>query len=297
MYYLLKLLSGPTGHDILRGEYNSMKAIHDVAPYLVPKPVAWGTLSQHQNIHFIISDSVEVDAQIVNMSRLATAVADLHKTSAARCVKFGFHVTTFIGHLAQNNRATNTWEECFSNNFRHFSDLVRDIEGFDNAAFATLSEAMLSKVIPRLLRPMETGGRTITPVLLHGNLLLENTSTSLKTHGPIILNPSTFYGHNEYEIRELVLGRFGAEFLEAYQALIPASEPKGDFVDRVALYGLSTMLHQSCFHPTDKNVRMSLVEGMRALVGKFPRGYEEVSGAREVCNGNVTYAWEYVCTP
>ena len=274
-----------------------MKAIHDIVPYLVPKPVAWGTLSQDQNLHFVISDFAESDAQFVNNSRLAAAVADLHRKSAAPGMKFGFHVSTFVGHLAQNNRATDTWEECFSNNFRQFSDQVRDIEGFNNAEFATLSETMLSKVIPRLLRPMEINGRTVTPVLLHGNLLLENTSTSLKTHGPIIFNPSTFYGHNEYEVRELVLGKFGAEFLEAYQAFIPPSEPKCDFVDRMALYGLSTMLHQSCLHPTDKNVREMLVEGMKALVKKFLNGYEEVSGAREVCNGGVTYAWEYICTP
>ncbi|KAL6721958.1 hypothetical protein ACLMJK_001063 [Lecanora helva] len=272
--YFLKLRSGPTGHDIVRGEYNSMKALSDVVPYLVPKPVAWGTLHQNQNLHFFITHFIDLDQQVINTRRLAAALADLHRRSVAPGAKFGFHVSTFVGHIAQNNRRTDTWEEYFSNDFLQLLDMYKSLHGPFDASTTKLSLLMVLKVIPRLLRPMEANGHSITPVLLHGNLTLSNAYTSLKTHGPIIYSASALYGHHEYDIRNLVLGKNGAEFLEAYEKLVPASEPKEDFEDRVALYGLKSLMHESCLHPKNKESAQDVVERMKTLVDKFPEGYE-----------------------
>ena len=41
-----------------------------------------------------------------------------------------------------------------------------------------------SKVIPRLLRPLETGGRQIKPSLVHGDLYSGNVSVDAVTGGP-----------------------------------------------------------------------------------------------------------------
>ena len=60
-----------------------------------------------------------------------------------------------------------------------------------------LSERLISKVIPRLLRPLETGGRQIQPRLVHGDLWDGNTSTDIATDMPVIFDAASFYAHNE----------------------------------------------------------------------------------------------------
>jgi len=56
---------------------------------------------------------------------------------------------------------------------------------------------MLGKVIPRLLRPMETGGRSIKPALVHGDLWCGNAAVDTQTDRPLIYDPASFYAHNE----------------------------------------------------------------------------------------------------
>ena len=60
-----------------------------------------------------------------------------------------------------------------------------------------LTEGMLTKVIPRLLRPLETGGRQIQPRLLRGDLWDGNTSQNADSDMPIIYDATCLYAHNE----------------------------------------------------------------------------------------------------
>ena len=60
-----------------------------------------------------------------------------------------------------------------------------------------LDTAMIDKVIPRLLRPMETGGRSIKPSLVHGDLWCGNVAVDSATGRPLIYDPASFYAHNE----------------------------------------------------------------------------------------------------
>jgi protein-ribulosamine 3-kinase len=62
-----------------------------------------------------------------------------------------------------------------------------------------LSEQLLEKVIPRLLRPLETGPVTLQPCLIHGNLWYGNTAIDLDTGKPITFDASALWGHNECE--------------------------------------------------------------------------------------------------
>lgn len=59
-----------------------------------------------------------------------------------------------------------------------------------------LSGPFIEKVIPRLLRPLETKGRSITPVLIHGDLWLGNVSIQDGSENPLMFDASAFWGHN-----------------------------------------------------------------------------------------------------
>ena len=56
-----------------------------------------------------------------------------------------------------------------------------------------LSEQLLEKVIPRLLRPLETGPIALEPCLIHGDLWYGNTATELDT-GSRLLSMHPHFG-------------------------------------------------------------------------------------------------------
>jgi len=59
--------------------------------------------------------------------------------------------------------------------------------------------ALLEKVIPRLLRPLEGEGRTVRPCLVHGDLWDGNVGV-VEEEGEeraVVFDPGSFWGHNE----------------------------------------------------------------------------------------------------
>ena len=57
-----------------------------------------------------------------------------------------------------------------------------------------LGKRVLTKVIPRLIRPMETEGWKLKPVLVHRDLWHGNVSVDNETKGPVLYDPCWFYG-------------------------------------------------------------------------------------------------------
>ena len=113
------------------------------------------------------------------------------------------------------------------------------------------------KVIPRLLRPLQAGGRRIKPVLVHGDLWYGNIAKNAKTGGPVIFDPSVFWAHNECQSSksEMILlslifdpddlgnfnisrYRLGREWMEEYHKHFPISAPEEDHEDRNLLYAM-----------------------------------------------------------
>jgi fructosamine-3-kinase len=109
---------------------------------------------------------------------------------------FGFHVNTYNGNLPQDNQWTKSWEEFFTNGIKSVLKMELDILG-PNEELQSLSAALVSNVIPRLLRPLETEGRAIKPSLLHGDLWIGNVATDLATGKPLVFDSSAYYGHHE----------------------------------------------------------------------------------------------------
>lgn len=66
-----------------------------------------------------------------------------------------------------------------------------------------LMPSMFEKVIPRLLRPLESGGNSIVPSLVHGDLWYGNAAVIVAEDAPLIFDPSSFWAHNECKSSEL----------------------------------------------------------------------------------------------
>ncbi|KAI0196392.1 Fructosamine kinase-domain-containing protein [Astrocystis sublimbata] len=190
--YFLKLTSGDVAGPMLEGEYESMKLIHQFVPKFSPQPIGWGKCDGSDR-YFSLYSFHELQTGNPAIPRFTSAVAQLHTLSAGMSPtgQFGFHVTTYNGVLPQDNAWSNSWEEFYVRGMRHMLEIEKDRRG-PSEELERLSKPFLEKVIPRLLRPMETGGRSIKPVLIHGDLWLGNVSTQKDSGDPLMYDSSTF---------------------------------------------------------------------------------------------------------
>jgi protein-ribulosamine 3-kinase len=74
--------------------------------------------------------------------------------------------------------------------------VIEETQGSD-PEIKDLLEKIIAKVIPPLLRPLETGGRRIVPRLIHGDLYSGNVSVNVGTGAPILYDATCLYAHNE----------------------------------------------------------------------------------------------------
>lgn len=110
--------------------------------------------------------------------------------------KFGFHVPTFKGYTRIDNKWCDTWGEYFSRMFRNDIAWEQEMRGPD-PEFTEVAEEFFAKVVPRLLRPLQTGGRSIEPVLVHGDLCDEKMELDKDTGKLIVFDACCCYGHRE----------------------------------------------------------------------------------------------------
>lgn len=187
---------GDMGHASLQGEYESIMAMRAVAPDFVPHPIAWGTLKGQPGCHFYLSHYLPIVNDLPEPSDFCEKLAQLHKNSSSPNGKYGFNVVTFNGNLPQLNRYDDSWEAFFAAGFQHMLDLNTERAGACKELDDLLPD-FFGKVIPRLLRPLETGPNSIKPSLVHGNLWCGNAGVSLLNDAPIVFDPACFWAHNE----------------------------------------------------------------------------------------------------
>ena len=151
------------------GEYASMHALYSVAPDMIPKPLGWGTLEANPNGHFFLCEFINLANEIPDPSSICKALADLHRRSIAMSPNgmFGFEVTTCNGTFPQDNRWNESWEAFFAQQMRGAFEAEQEVHGISED-YQRLLPALFEKVIPRLLRPLETGDNSIKPALIHG---------------------------------------------------------------------------------------------------------------------------------
>jgi protein-ribulosamine 3-kinase len=187
---------GEHGKEALKGEFESTSAIHAVTGDFSPKPIAWGSFKSISNSHYYLCKFHELSEKLPEPLGFCAKIAALHTQSVSPNGKFGFHVVTYNGNLPQENGYTDTWEEFFVKGFKHM--LTMNIErGGPWAEMESLKTDMVTKVIPRLIRPLETEGRSIRPSLVHGDLWCGNVAVDTQTDLPLVYDPSSFYAHNE----------------------------------------------------------------------------------------------------
>jgi fructosamine-3-kinase len=208
---LSQVSTGHHGREALKGEFDATAAIYDIVPDFCPKPIAWGTLKNEPDSHFYLCKYYEFSGELPEPGPFCEKLARLHLAShKSSGGKFGFHCTTYCGDLPHDNTWFDSWEACFANGLRHVLK-VREERAGPSRELDDLLPALFDKVIPRLLRPMETNGRTIRPALVHGDLWCGNAAVASGKAGltgqSIIFDPASFYAHNECTtpFRSLVL--------------------------------------------------------------------------------------------
>ena len=180
------------------GEFESQKALASIIPENVDIPVAWGIFDRDKSKAFFMTRFRDLRQFSPLMMSFLTTLRKLHETSESPTGRFGFHVTTYNGPPQMVNGWTDEWEEYFGRQFRSDVEYLQSVYGED-AELADLSEKFVEKVVARLLRPLQTGGRTIKPTLCHGDLWDGNVQIDVNTKQPVLFDSCAFYGHNESE--------------------------------------------------------------------------------------------------
>lgn len=181
---------------MVSGEFNSMSRIYSVSPDLVPRPIAWGTYGSTPDVHFFLCEFREMKDELPGLDSFPARMAYLHRNATSENGKFGNDMTTFHGNTPIEHGWSDTWEEYFTRTTRVLLEMEQKVQG-PNQEILDLSGPFFDKVIPRLLRPLETGGRSIWPALIHGDLWHGNAAVDASSSEPIIYDAASFYAHNE----------------------------------------------------------------------------------------------------
>ena len=312
MTFFSQLGLGNLSRVMLQGEYESMKALHTISPDFVPYPLGYGTYESDKDMHFFMCDFIDVANKLPEKRRFCSKLADLHRrsqhmpqygleSSTPRTDqegevihgkgerRFGFPITTYNAKLPQNNTWSPSWESFYLTQMRQLFDLEREAQG-PSPELDSILPLFYDRVIPRLLRPLETGGRTLLPALIHGDLWHSNVAvskslalqsqsdhTTIEAEEPLIFDASAFYAHNEAELGMWRPQRYllRTDYVEEYFRHFPPSSPAEDWEDRNLLYSLRPDLQDSALFPSTGRFRELVIETVKYLVGKYQGGFEE----------------------
>ncbi|KFY40756.1 hypothetical protein V495_05287 [Pseudogymnoascus sp. VKM F-4514 (FW-929)] len=260
--YFMKVSTGEQGKVALYGEFESTSEIHSVVADFTPKPILWGSFNAIPNAHYYICKFYQLGREIPKELEFCAKVAALHSKSISPNGKFGFHVTTYNGNLPQENGYADTWEEFFTNGFKHMLSMNID-RGGPWEEMERLKSAVIDK-----------------PSLVHGDLWCGNAAVDSETGYPLVYDPSSFYAHNEYELGNWrpARNKLDNKYFQAYNSHMKMSEPIDDFDDRNALYAMRFNLQAAALFPKVAGYRESVTDEMKRLIAKYPNGYEEEEG-------------------
>ncbi|KAK4211566.1 Fructosamine kinase-domain-containing protein [Rhypophila decipiens] len=285
--------TGDSGYRMLEADYESTVAMEEIIPSNTFRVIARGcyALEEPEKTYFLLFDYKELaKPQEVYPVRLGQAIARLHtksrasdhyppKNTALGGKEFGFDRQTCCHTFQQYHEWSLAWHEFVAKHTEKLlkSELSKWEEERRSDEHEQLCVALVERVIPRLLRPLETDGRTIDPVLVHGNLdyggFNKDMSQEDNDGETIFHNGGVLWAHNEYDLgpffalwtydkrgEETFVGRV----LAAYHQIIP----KG-WEARLRLYILRTFIHNSAVRAKDQNARDKMMDQIKLLVDEF----------------------------
>ncbi|KAK5553057.1 hypothetical protein LTR46_008769 [Exophiala xenobiotica] len=239
-----------------------------------------GTYASDNDVHFYLMGFVDMTDDVPDVESLPAKVAEMHLKGIFPNGKFGFIVPTNMGACTQQNEWTSSWERSFTSIMKTMFEFEQEMHG-QNDEMCEMHQVILDKVIPRLLRPLETGGKQIQPRIVHGDLWDGNASVDATTDKPVIFDASGMYAHNEYELGAWNLPRHKMyrAYIREYQKHFPISAPEEDIEDRLILYRHRFDLTSSACYLNNMRFRELAIEDMRYLTKKYKDGYQ---GAEEM---------------
>lgn len=263
---------------MMEGTYHSELIFHGYLPDNVPKPYAWGSFKSDPSTWFYLCDFHDMTEEVLEHGQFVSLIAKVHRESMGKKEQYGFDLPTHLGNIPNDNTWQSSWEVWFAQAMKRMFEIEETAHGNDTE-LDVLKETMFEKVIPRLLRPLETGGRSIKPCLLHSDLWPGNLKPDFDTGKVMIFDPCAFWGHNEADLGTWRAPRYrmGRPFLEEYQKVMGISEPQGDWDDRNALYALRYDLLVSALFPKTEHgykFREMAKSEMTRLIQKHPKGFK-----------------------
>ncbi|KAL4659229.1 ketosamine-3-kinase-like [Arapaima gigas] len=229
--------------QMFEGEEASLKAILETGTVKVPKPMK--VISLQNGGAVFVMEHLDMRSLHRYSGQLGEQLAELHlhnqrqrerekeeeqtigKAARQSVDKFGFHTTTCCGYLPQMNDWQSDWVAFYSQQRLQYQiSMVMKTYG-DREVHELWSRLQLK--IPQLFT-----GIKVFPALLHGDLWGGNVAECAE--GPVTFDPSSFYGHSEFEMSIAgMFGGFRSSFYTAYYGKIPKAP---GFEERHQLYQL-----------------------------------------------------------
>ena len=234
--------SGRVGKSMMTGTYESESAVYSHVPQNVPRPIACDHYQDDENMWFYLAEYHDMVDEIPNPHHFVSVVARLHRESMGKSPngQFGFHVPTHMANIAILNGVDQSWESWYTKAMTSIFQIEQKLHDEYDEEFEKLKDGTLKKVIPRLLRPLETNGRRVVPCLIHGDLWPGNTMPDAVTEEIMIFDSAAFWGHHEADLGSWRAPRYrmGRPFMKEYQKRVGMDFPEDDWDDRNALYAM-----------------------------------------------------------
>lgn len=171
------------GKAMVSSKFASMILLHSILPNNVAEPIAWGTYTSHPETYFLASRFLSLQTHPAPTA-LVPLVAKLHQVTSPTG-NFGSQHTTYGGRNPQLFPPSTSWGQSFSRGLGAIFDLEDETQGSDEE-MRELRKGLMERVIARLLRLLETGGRALVPRLVHGDLWAGNSAVKAGSGRAII---------------------------------------------------------------------------------------------------------------
>ncbi len=230
--YFLKTNTSPEALHMFQTEAYGLELIAKTNTIKTPQVLGCGRL---EDAAFLVLEYIASKSPSSEDFRLlGTQLAQLHQCTAEY---FGLDRDNYIGRLPQSNTQHKTWTDFYTH-----ERLVPQLELAKQTGLLTTSECPNPPIIKNRLQPYF---ENVTPVLLHGDLWSGNYLIS-KTGAPYLIDPATYYGHNEVDIAmSQLFGGFGQSFYEAYFSVLPPDTYTSTRMEIYQLYYL--LVHLNMF--------------------------------------------------